>query len=367
MNHKRIVIKLGTSTLTGGERCLDRQRMLEIVRAIYQLREMGHQVVLVSSGAQALGREVLSFPKLPPLMSSKQLLASVGQSKLMEVWENLFAIYKIHIGQLLLTRADLEDRERYLNARDTLLALLEYQVLPVINENDAVAVSEIKVGDNDNLAALTALLCDADQVILLTDQKGLYTQDPRQHPEAELIRRVEKLDAGIFALAGGSGTQLGTGGMQTKLKAAQLTTSAGIELVIASGANPVQLPLLVAGQGEATFFSASQHPREAKKNWILEAARVQGRLNVDKGARRALQEQGSSLLPKGILSVSGDFLRGGSVEICDEEGRPFARGISRYSSEELTRIRGHHSQEIEELLHYTHGDVAVHRDELVLF
>ncbi len=366
MNKKRIVLKLGTSTLTGGGNALDPQRMLETVRVISQLRGLGHQVVLVTSGAQAAGREALNYPKLPPLMSSKQLLASVGQGKLMEQWEHLFAIYHLHIGQLLLTKADLEDRERYLNARDTLFALLEYGVVPVINENDAVAVAEIKVGDNDNLAALTGMLCDADQVILMTDQKGLYTADPRTDPKAELIRDVEHIDAELLRLAGGSGTTLGTGGMLTKLKAAMLATAAGIEVVIAQGSCPELLLELVEGRGEGTFFRAVSHPREAKKNWILHSSRVQGSLRVDEGARQALRLQGSSLLPKGIVAVKGEFLRGGTVEITAADGSIFARGISRYSSEDLERIRGHHSHEIETILHYTHGDVAVHRDELVL-
>ncbi|MBO6258424.1 MAG: glutamate 5-kinase [Succinivibrio sp.] len=363
---KRVVIKLGTSTLTAGGKALDRAQMLEIVRVIARLRENGCQVAVVSSGAQAAGREVLSYPSLPAEMSSKQLLASVGQGKLIEVWESLFSIYKMHIGQILLTRADLEDRERYLNARDTMFALLQNDVVPVINENDAVSTAEIKVGDNDNLAALTAVLCDADLVILLTDQKGLYTADPRTDVNARLIHTVDKIDEQIIALAGGSGTSLGTGGMATKIRAAQVCVAAGIELVIASGSNPQQIPSLVAGTGEGTFFKPVSRPVESRKMWIGSATRAQGTVIVDDGAKEALTERGSSLLPKGIKTVEQDFLRGATVVIRSLEGKDLARGLVRYSSDELRLIAGKHSDDIEKILGFTHGSVAIHRDDMVI-
>lgn len=250
---KTIVIKLGTSTLTCNSPRLNKAHMLEIVRTVAKLKERGHRVAVVSSGAMAAGRELLGDPQLPPVLSSKQMLASVGQGKLIEIWESLFSIYGLHIGQILLTRADLESRERFINARDTFFALLEHDIIPVINENDAVSTQEIRVGDNDNMAALTAILSDADLVILLTDQAGLFTADPRTHKDATLIRTVEHIDDHIMAIAGGAGTAQGTGGMSTKIKAARTATAAGIELVIASGADPQIMLELAEGKGTGTI------------------------------------------------------------------------------------------------------------------
>ncbi len=365
-NKKRIFIKLGTSTLTAGTAHLDKVRMSEIVRTVYLLTQKGYEVGLVSSGAIAAGREVLNDPALPPEMSSKQLLASVGQVHLMRLWENLFDIYNLKIGQLLLTRADLQSRDRYLNARDTLTALFNFGIIPIINENDAVAIAEIKVGDNDNLAALSAILAEADCVILLTDQKGLYTADPRANPDATLIRDVHNIDEHLIESAGGAGSSQGTGGMATKLKAARTATAAGVELIIASGAEPQIVLDLVEGKGEATFFYPCAHPVLARKAWIGSATAPEGVLIVDEGAYRALCERNSSLLPRGILEVQGQFMRGATVAIKSAEQGLFARGLVRYGSDELNLIKRQHSDTIERVLGYTHGDVAVHRDDLVL-
>ena len=233
MNKKTIVVKFGTSTLTQGSPKLNSPHMMEIVRQIAQLHNDGFRIVIVTSGAIAAGRHYLNHPQLPPTIASKQLLAAVGQSQLIQAWEKLFAIYDIHIGQLLLTRADIEDRERFLNARDTLHALLDNHIIPVINENDAVATAEIKVGDNDNLSALVAILVQAEQLYLLTDQQGLFDSDPRKNPEAKLIPVVEQITDHIRSIAGGSGTNLGTGGMMTKIIAADVATRSGIETIIA--------------------------------------------------------------------------------------------------------------------------------------
>ncbi len=263
---QNIVIKLGTSTLTRGKNSLNRAHMLEIVRVVAQMRQLGHRVTLVSSGAMAAGRElVASHASLPPVLSSKQLLASVGQGRLIEVWASLFAIYDIHIGQILLTRADLENRERFLNARDTLFALLDNGIVPVINENDALSTAEIKVGDNDTLAAITSIAIEADKVILLTDQKGLFEADPRSCPDAKLIREVREIDEKIIALAGGSGTTLGTGGMSTKVKAADIATRGGVELIIASGEDPGIMLDLIEERGDGTFFRTGDRPKELRK------------------------------------------------------------------------------------------------------
>lgn len=364
--NKRIFIKLGTSTLTSGTSHLDKAHMSEIVRTVYLLTTQGYEVGLVSSGAIAAGREVLNNPELPSDISSKQLLASVGQVHLMRLWENLFDIYNLKIGQLLLTRADLQSRDRYLNARDTLTALFDNGIIPIINENDAVAIAEIKVGDNDNLAALSAVLAEADCVILLTDQTGLYTADPRVNPDATLIKRVNVIDDELMAKAGGAGTNQGTGGMATKLKAAKVATAAGVELIIASGADPLIILDLVKGEGDATFFSPCAHPVLARKAWIGAATAPEGILMVDEGAYRALCERNSSLLPRGILEIQGQFMRGATVEIRSSEQGVFARGLVRYGSNELNLIKRQHSDTIENVLGYSHGDVAVHRDDLVL-
>lgn len=366
LKNKRIVIKLGTSTLTNGSKKLDRAHMLEIVRTVSALLKMKAQVILVSSGAIAAGREFLNYPELPKDVRYKQMLASVGQVKLIEEWEKLFSVYDIRIGQILITRADLDNRERYLNARDTLFALLEMGVVPIINENDAVSVSEIKVGDNDNLAALSGVLIEADKVILLTDQKGLYTGDPRHDPEAMLIRTVDKIDEHIIAIAGGSGTSLGTGGMATKIKAAKVATEAGVELIIASGSNPSTLVDVINKNAECTVFLPSKNPVLARKSWISTATLAVGSIYIDDGATNALLTSGSSLLPKGITSIKGDFLRGSTVEIRNSDDRIIARGLTRYSSDELNLIAKKRSSEIEKTLGFSHGDVAVHRDDLVL-
>ncbi len=366
MNSKTIVIKLGTSMLTSGTKYLDSAHMIEVVRAIAELEQQGHHVVVVTSGAMAAGREALNFPQLPKTIAYKQMLASVGQTYLMNRWQKLFEIYKLHIGQLLLTRADLEDRERFLNAKDALCALISEGIIPVINENDAVATSEIKVGDNDNLSARVAILADADLLILLTDQKGLFTADPRNNPEAKLLERVTEIDDDIKALAGGSISGLGTGGMATKLQAAEIANRSGVEVVIASGVNPSILIDIVSGTFVGTTFEAKNSPLESKKAWLLSGPMPIGSIIVDKGAITALVSNGASLLPKGIVGIEGEFLRGEVVRITDVEGHYVARGITRYSSVELQQIARHNSEEIVEILGYGHGHVAVHRDDLVL-
>ena len=366
LKNQTIVIKLGTSTLTHGSKKLDRAHMLEIVRVVHKLVEQHAKVILVSSGAMAAGRELLGYPDLPKDVRYKQMLASIGQVKLIEEWAQLFSIYSLNVGQILITRADLESRERYLNARDTLFAQLELGIILIINENDAVSISEIKVGDNDNLAALSAVLVEADKVILLTDQDGLYTADPRKNKDAKLIRNVDTIDEHIIEIAGGSGTTLGTGGMATKIKAAQVATQAGVEMIIASGENPSIILELVHGQGNATFFKPSKKPVLARKSWISSATRALGSVTIDDGAVNALVSKGSSLLPKGIVNVHDEFLRGATVLVKDQKGNVIARGITRYSSDELNLIKKKSSSSIENILGFTHGDEAIHRDDLVV-
>ena len=366
VSYKRIVVKLGTSVLTGGARHLDRARMVELVRQCAELYHKGHDIIICSSGAVAAGRAHLGFPKVPPTIVSKQLFAAVGQTRIMLMWEHFFDIYGIHVGQILLTRADVENRQRYLNARDTFSALLEHRVVPVVNENDAVATEEIKVGDNDNLSALVATLCGADLLLILTDQPGLFTADPRVDPAAQLIPEVHRIDEVLRAQAGGTSTGLGVGGMVTKLSAANVARHAGIDVVIAAGKEPNVI--LRAAQGEAvgTRFVALESRPENRKRWILAGPKPVGLVMIDDGAVRALCERGRSLLPAGIVAVEGRFERGDTVTIVDRQRRELARGLTAYGSNDLRQIAGAKSHEINERLGYTYGEEAIHRNNLVI-
>lgn len=286
--------------------------------------------MIVTSGAIAAGREHLGYPELPATIATKQLLAAVGQNRLIQLWGQLFSIYGINIGQMLLTRADLEDRELFLNARDTLRALLDNRIVPVINENDAVATAEIKVGDNDNLSALAAILADADKLLLLTDQAGLFTADPRSNPEAELIREVGDITDELRLIAGGSVSGLGTGGMSTKLQAADVACRAGIDVIIAAGNRADVIGNVSVG----TRFHAVEAPLESRKHWIFGAPPA-GEITIDDGALSAIVERGSSLLPKGIREVKGNFSRGEVIRVCTLSGRDLAHAVTRYNSDAL--------------------------------
>ncbi|WP_226568374.1 glutamate 5-kinase [Mangrovibacter yixingensis] len=364
-NSQTLVVKLGTSVLTGGSRRLNRAHIVELVRQCAQLHSAGHRIVIVTSGAIAAGREHLGYPELPATIASKQLLAAVGQSRLIQLWEQLFSIYGIHVGQMLLTRADMEDRERFLNARDTLRALLDNRIVPVINENDAVVTSEIKVGDNDNLSALAAILAGADKLLLLTDQQGLFTADPRNNPTAELIKEVHGIDDTLRAIAGDSVSGLGTGGMSTKLQAADVAGRAGVEVVIAAGSKPGVISDVMEGISVGTRFHPLDTPLENRKRWIFGAPPA-GEVTIDDGALNALEARGSSLLPKGIKEVTGNFSRGEVIRIRSLDGRDVAHGVTRYNSDALRRIAGHHSQQIDAILGYEYGPVAVHRDDMIV-
>ena len=364
--YQRIVVKLGTSVLTGGTPRLHRPTMVELTRQCAALHQAGKEIVLTSSGAQAAGRERLGFPHLKETLNNRQMLAAVGQSRLMLLWERFFEIYDIHVGQVLLTRSDVELRHRYLNARDTLLTLLEQRIVPVINENDAVTTEEIRVGDNDNLSALVATLVQADLLLLLTDQPGLFTADPRRDPAARLIDEVEEIDDALRALAGGSVSGLGVGGMATKLQAADVARRAGVDVVIAAGSTPDIIARAVAGESVGTRFRALTQPLESRKQWILAGPKPAGVLHVDAGAARALRRQGRSLLPAGISAVAGQFRRGDTVLIRAPRGGDFARGITRYGSADLSRIVGLQSDAIAATLGYDYGPVVVHRNDLIL-
>lgn len=369
--NERVVVKVGTSVLTAGTQRLNPPRMVDLARQCADLHRQGYEVVLCSSGAIAAGRERLGRRVLPATVAVKQMLAAIGQSRLMLMWEQFFEIYGVTVGQILLTHGDIASRGRFLNAQDTLQTLLSYAIIPIINENDAVATDEIKIGDNDNLSALVAVLANANLLILLTDQQGLYTADPRQDPNAQLIHEVHEIDAHLWALAGGSQSGLGVGGMVTKLEAAATARRAGIEVVIAYGGEPDVIPRIVAGEALGTRFLAQESPPENRKRWILAGAVNSGYIEIDQGAARALRHGGSSLLPAGIVAVHGTFERGDTVPVVVQgDGeiarREVARGIVRYASEDLQRIVGCHSDEIQAVLGYTYGNVAIHRNDLIL-
>lgn len=367
MKHSRpIVIKLGTSTLTQGTKKLCRKKMLDIVRQISILHEQGKQIVIVSSGAMAAGREIMKDPKLDRLLPRKQMLASVGQVHLMHIWSELFALFDIVVGQVLLTRDDVSNRKRYLNSRDTLHSLLKHHVIPIINENDTVATQEIRVGDNDNLSALVANLIAAEYLILLTDQGGLFTADPRLNPTAQLIPLIEKIDANIYRLAGKPSDALGqgTGGMITKIEAAQLASQSGTSTIIGSSNHPDILLDIVAGKSVGSRFLATTTLRESRKRWLL-SEKPQGKIVIDHGAAKHLMDAGASLLPAGIIKAISNFERGNIISI-ESETHPLAVGITNYSSSEIETIKKIHSQSIEEVLGFSYGPEVVHRDNMTM-
>jgi glutamate 5-kinase len=363
----RIVVKLGTSTLTDGTSHLSAPLLIDLARQIARLMGDGHQLILVSSGAIAAGRERLGFPQLPAGIPAKQMLAAVGQPRLMAQYEQICGLYGLTVAQVLLAHTDLASRASYLNARNTLVALLEQGLLPIVNENDTVATDEIRVGDNDNLSALVANLVDADWLVLLTDQRGLFTADPRTDPAAQLVQTVSgrAIPDEIWQAAGGKGSDLGIGGMLTKVQAADLARRSGTACIIASGREPDVLLRLVGGEALGTRFEPVATSLESRKRYILSARRAPGLVSVDEGAARALK-RGGSLLPVGVTGVSGAFERGDTVRVTDSTGREIGRGIANYASRDLERIRCRRSEEIESVLGYHYGDEVIHHNDLVL-
>ncbi|ADV68004.1 glutamate 5-kinase [Deinococcus maricopensis] len=366
MSARRVVLKLGTSVLTAGTDRLHRPRLVDLTRQIAALHAEGTQVVLVSSGAVLAGWEALGFPPRTRTLAEKQLLAAVGQGRLMHTYATLADLYGLNVAQVLLTADDFRARARYLNARTTLHGCLERGILPVINENDTVAVEQIKVGDNDTLSAFVANLVEADLLLILTDAPGLYTADPRSHPEATLIPEVPRVDAGIWALAGGAGTHRGTGGMHTKIQAAEIATRAGTPVVIASGDERDALLRVAHGEPIGTRFHAHGAPLEARKRWILAEVASASRITLDAGAATAVRERGSSLLPVGVVDVQGDFERGQTVRVYGPDGHEIARGLTRYRADDLRRVQGRHSGDIAAVLGYEYGPELIHRDDLIL-
>jgi glutamate 5-kinase len=367
--YHRIVTKFGTSQLTAGSNKLNSERMTEFVKQIAMLHKQSIEVVAVTSGAIAAGREKLGLTKKIKGIPYKQVLAAVGQGRLMNVYEQLFEQHDITVAQALLTKSVLVDRAGYLNARNTLLALLEMGVIPIINENDVVAVDEIRearFGDNDNLSAMVANLIDADLLLILTDIDGLYTADPNKDPSAQLIPLVKKIDKRIESLVSGSTSGLGTGGMVTKIEAARLATASGVTVVIANGSEKDIMRRVVKGEAIGTRFLPAKTRLDSRERWLLTGLRTKGKLMVDDGAALALKKNKRSLLAAGIKQVEGNFQRGDIVDICDLKSVKLASGITNYSSKELEAIKGAHSEKINTLLGYDFGSEVVHRNNLVV-
>ena len=366
---RRVVVKVGTNLLTAGTDRLDLEVMSSLVGQIARLRQRGAQVVLVSSGAVAAGKHRLGQSTLHEELPQRQVWAAVGQSLLMEAYDQLFRWHDITIAQALLTRVDLQNRVSYLNARNTFLALLQLGVAPIVNENDVVAVDEladVRIGDNDNLSAMVASLVEADVLVLLTDIDGLYSADPKRDPEARLVPLVDHIDAVIEASAGTVGSIRGMGGRVTKLQAAKLATASGVAVIIANGSEPDVLPRLADGEPLGTLFSAASSRMESRKRWMLAGLTRRGSVEVDSGAAAALRNRNTSLLPAGIAGVEGEFRRGDVVALNDAAGAPVAYGIVNYDSDDLVRVKGLHSGQIQEVLGRHFGDEVVHRDNLVL-
>ena len=367
--YQRVVIKVGTSTLTEGGKQLCLARMVDLVRQMTAIHETGISVVLVSSGGIAAGREMMAYPELPHFLPAKQMLAAVGQPRLMAIYTQLFALYQQQIAQVLLTRDDLADRRRYLNARNTLEALLEYGVIPIINENDTIATEEIRFGDNDNLSALIANVLEADLLLLLTDQDGVFWQDPRTNPDAEQVRRLDQgpIPPELLAGAGDTRNGLGSGGMASKLSAAELARHSGAAVAIANGsADRAILRIVLENEELGTYFSPLATHLESRKRFLLAgSAEASGQVRIDRGAVGALR-QGGSLLPVGVVKLVGDFSRGQSVTVVDPENRQVAVGLCNYSAEDVRRIAGKQSDRIEGILGYAYGAEVIHHDNLVL-
>ena len=363
----RLIIKVGSSLVTNEGRGLDLAALSAWADQIAALRQHGKEVVLVSSGAVAEGMARLGWHKRPTVIHELQAAAAVGQMGLAQAYEAAFDRHHLRTAQILLTHEDLADRRRYLNARSALFALLRFGVVPIVNENDTVITDEIKVGDNDTLGSLVANLIEADALIILTDQPGLYEADPRKHPDARFISHAQAGDVSLEAMAGGSGSSIGTGGMLTKVLAAKRAAGSGAHTVIASGKEPNVLVRLAHGECIGTELRATMPTWSARKQWLADHLRLRGRLTLDNGAVRALAQEGKSLLPVGVTSVEGEFDRGDVVSCLDPQGRECARGLINYSSGDTRRIMRQPSSRIAELLGEVGDDELVHRDNLVVF
>lgn len=362
---RRVVVKVGSSLVTNEGKGLDHAALARWAEQIVQLVESGKQVVLVSSGAIAEGLQRLGWSKRPKALNELQAAAAVGQMGLVQAYESIFRQHGLHAAQVLLTHEDLADRTRYLNARTTLLTLLDLRVVPVINENDTVSTDEIKLGDNDTLGALVTNLIEADCLIILTDQKGLYTADPRKHPDAQFVHEARAGDPELERMAGGAGSNVGTGGMLTKILAAKRAARSGAHTLIAWGREENVLLRMAQGELVGTQLIAQEATLAARKQWMADHLQMRGRLILDDGAAKALAAGGKSLLPVGVKAVEGEFERGEVIACVNHEGHEIARGLVNYSATEARRIAGKPTSEIESLLGYVDEPELIHRDNLV--
>lgn len=358
---QRAVIKVGSALIAPDGEHVSAKYVLPIARFIVESRAAGKEVIVVSSGSVAAGRSRIPVNHSPSI-AEKQAMAAIGQMQMMANWQRFF---DFPCAQVLLTADDLHDRTRYVNIQNTLRELLAHYALPVVNENDTVAVAELKVGDNDNLGAYTAIVAKADTLIICSDINGLYTADPRKDLSASFIPYVDAITPDIYALAGGAGTAVGTGGMKTKIEAADKCSQSGIQTLIVNGRDGAVFDSLLHGRCPGTLFAPSQSRNKARTLWLTHTLSTRGVVTVDEGARRAIVEKGASLLPSGITGLSGRFRAGDAIEI-EHAGEAIAKGLAQYDSVDLKRIKGKKSQDILSILGYDSGEEVVHRDNLVL-
>lgn len=364
---KRIVIKVGTSTITYANGKRNFSQIDRLAREISDLQNQGKEMILVTSGAVAVGVDRMGLPGKPKTIPGKQAAAAVGQGVLMHTYEKFFADYGQIVAQVLITKTEAIDRHRYTNTRNTFMELMRQRVIPIVNENDVVALDELKIGDNDNMSALVAGIVDADLVIILSDVDGLYTANPQTHPDAVIVPEVAEITPEIEASAGGVGSARGTGGMATKIQAAKAATSSGIHLVIASGTEKNAITSVLQGEELGTLFVSRENRLQFRKRWLAFGAKIAGSIVVDDGCAKAIRKAGGcSILPAGVFAVQGEFLPGSTVSVIDKDAHELARGLVHYSSAELEQIKGCNSGEIANILGHKNFDEVIHRDDLVI-
>lgn len=364
---KRIVIKVGTSTITYANGKRNFSQIDRLAREISDLQNQGKEMILVTSGAVAVGVDRMGLPGKPKTIPGKQAAAAVGQGVLMHTYEKFFADYGQIVAQVLITKTEAIDRHRYTNTRNTFMELMRQRVISIVNENDVVALDELKIGDNDNMSALVAGIVDADLVIILSDVDGLYTANPQTHPDAVIVPEVTEITPEIETSAGGVGSARGTGGMATKIQAAKAATSSGIHLVIASGTEKNAITRVLQGEELGTLFVSRENRLQFRKRWLAFGAKIAGSIVVDDGCAKAIRKAGGcSILPAGVFAVQGEFLPGSTVSVIDKDAHELARGLVHYSSAELEQIKGCNSGEIANILGHKNFDEVIHRDDLVI-
>jgi glutamate 5-kinase len=363
MKFNRAVIKVGSALVSPDAKGCSGKYLLAIARFITQCQQAGKEIILVSSGSVAAGRSLIAHGSPNPSIPTKQAMAAVGQMQMMANWQRFF---DVPCSQLLITHGDLKDRQRYISIKNTLRILLANGAIPIINENDTVATDELKVGDNDNLAALVALVSEADSLFILSDVDGVYDQDPRINPQAKLLPEISEINESVYAMAGATNNHIATGGMKTKIQAAEKAVENGIDTYILNGSRGDVFEKILQGDNPGTHFIAKQGATRARKHWLKHTLKSSGKVTLDNGAVNALMNRGASLLPSGILEITGNFNAGDCVDICDgKNGRQIAKGISQYSYRDLKRIQGKNSDDIVALLGCCPSKVVIHRDDMV--